>query len=243
MTAFTPMTRGTLTATLAAGAADMAAALDLRHLTFRTLRGLGGEEGDAFDPVSDHLLIRDGDKTLATFRTRQITRATASYTAQFYDLGRLPATPMLELGRFCLHPDAPDPDTLRLALAALTRLVDLTGASHLIGCTSLYGTDLALYAAALAPHHASLSAETPVLAGEILPLAPLRPRGPQRPLPPILRHYLSLGGTLSGHAVVDRALQTCHVLTLLKVADIPPSRARTLRELARDPDGQTLRSG
>lgn len=191
-----------------------------------------GAEGDAFDAISDHILIRDGQRTLATFRTRLITRDTTSYTAQFYDLSRLPNTPMLELGRFCLHPDAPDPDTLRLAFAAMTRLVDGQGARHLIGCTSFPGLDLAAHAAALGAVRDRFSPQTPALAPETRALSSLTAQGPQQPLPALLRHYLSLGGSLSDQAVVDRTLQTCHVLTLLCVADIPPARARILRQMA-----------
>ena len=47
-------------------------------------------------------------------------------------------------------------------------------------------------------------------------------------LPPLLRFYLALGARVSDHAVVDRDLDTLHVLTLLRPADIPPARLRAL---------------
>ena len=125
----TPLTRGRLTARPAESAADREAALSLRRLCFRTARGLDpAGEGDAFDPISTHLLIEDGARALATCRLRLLTRAdlSTSYTGQFYDLAALGPLPALELGRFCLAPGA-DPDALRLTFAALTRLVDATG--------------------------------------------------------------------------------------------------------------------
>lgn len=228
------MIRGRLTATLATSDQDKAAALTLRRLCFRTTRGLPPEgEGDRFDAISDHLIIRANGETLATFRTHLLPPGdfTQSYSAQFYDLTHLPPAPMLELGRFCLHPAQPDPDILRLAFAALTHLVDQSAAAALIGCTSFDGTDMSPYQRALTaqrPQWRDIAATAP----ETIPLATLVPTAIQRPLPPLLRHYLSLGGTLSDHAVIDRTLQTCHVFTALAVAAIPPSRARALRDLA-----------
>ncbi len=239
MIPFALLRRGRLTARLAMGPDELAQALDLRGLCFRRARGLPpAPDVDRFDAVSDHMLIRQGDALLATFRLRTFAdRADliSGYAAQYYDLARLPAAPGLELGRFCLHPEATDPDILRLAFAALTRRVDQTGAAMLIGCTSFAGTDMAPYQTALAPHLAALRADPPAIAAERVAL---RDPGPtsvsQLPLPPLLRHYLSLGGLVSDHAVVDRALMTCHVLTTLAIAAIPPARARALRALAQD---------
>lgn len=230
-----PITRGNLTVSLAACAADIDEVLDLRRLTFRTLRGIAGQEGDSFDAVSEHLLVRSAGRSIATLRLRLITPTTPSYTAQFFDLSNLPDTPMLEIGRFCLHPEAPDPDTLRIALAYLTRLVDDSGVSHLIGCSSLPGTELSAHARALGAFYSQFNVTTRTLVPESHDLLDIVPLGEQRDLPPFLRHYLNLGARLSTRAVVDRSLHTCLVLTLLRVVDIPPSRARALRELARSP--------
>ena len=65
-----------------------------------------------------------------------------SYCAKYYDLSRLgnfPA-PMLELGRFCLHPDHHHPDIMRTAWAAITRHVDQAKVEMLFGCSSFHGT-------------------------------------------------------------------------------------------------------
>ena len=51
-------------------------------------------------------------------------------------------------------------------------------------------------------------------------------------MPPLLRSYLSMGGWVSDHAVVDRSLNTLHVFTGLEVSAIPPARVRSLREMA-----------
>ena len=51
-------------------------------------------------------------------------------------------------------------------------------------------------------------------------------------MPPLLRSYLTMGGWVSDHAVVDRDLNTLHVFTGLEISAIPPARARALRMVA-----------
>ena len=65
-------------------------------------------------------------------------------------------------------------------------------------------------------------------------LAAARPALPVLQIPPLLRSYLTLGGWVSDHAVIDRDLDTLHVFTALEIAAIPPARARLLRALATD---------
>ena len=48
-------------------------------------------------------------------------------------------------------------------------------------------------------------------------------------MPPLLRTYLTMGGWVSDHAVVDTHMNTLHVFTGLEIAAIPPARARLLR--------------
>jgi L-ornithine Nalpha-acyltransferase len=47
-----------------------------------------------------------------------------------------------------------------------------------------------------------------------------------------LRSYLSMGARVSDHAVIDRNMNTMHVYTALKIAEIPVGRARMLRTLS-----------
>ena len=47
-----------------------------------------------------------------------------------------------------------------------------------------------------------------------------------------LRTYLSMGGWVSDHAVIDASLNTLLVFTALEINAIPPARARLLRNLA-----------
>ncbi len=165
-----------------------------------------------------------------------------SYAARHYDLSRLAARPgpMLELGRFCLAPEARDPDILRLAWAGLAALVEESGAEMIFGCSSFPGTDPAVHEesfALLAERHLAPDAWRPEQrsnAGRV-PLGSGRKTDPlagARAMPPLLRSYLRLGGRVGDHAVIDRDLGTLHVFTGLEIAAIPPQRAARLRQLS-----------
>jgi L-ornithine Nalpha-acyltransferase len=247
-----PMSRGRYQVRLAESPADLDRAQRLRHLAFWSLRGKAqahGSDVDAFDAAARHMLVCDrqtGD-LVACCRMQLFDGGALdqSYAAQFYDLSLLAQFPgpKLEIGRFCLHPDHHDPDILRLAWAALARVVDEAGVALMFGCSSFAGADPARHARALAALEARIGPA---------PFRPL-PRAPNRValgpvgngggngvgagLPPLLRSYLSMGGWVSDHAVVDFDLDTLHVLTAVEIAAIPPARARALREIAADAMG------
>ena len=237
-----PLHKGHYIARIAQGAEDVAAAQALRHLCFR---GGSGQDADAFDRACTHLLVqdtRDGG-LVSCCRVLPLPTGQAigtSYSAQFYDLGALAGFdgPMLELGRFCIRPDRPDPDILRIAWGALARMVDAAGAAMLFGCTSFRGTDAAPYRdafAALRAHHLAPARWAPRIKAPQVhafaqnPPADPHPRLAAQAMPPLLRSYLAMGGWVSDHAVVDAAMNTLHVFTALDISAIPPVRARALR--------------
>lgn len=244
-----PLIRGQYRARLAETAADVAAAQALRHHSFLARRDLGGEalaqaDADGFDAVCLHVLLEKvGDGTLVgCYRLLPLAHGAQiadSYSAQFYDLGALAgfAGPMLELGRFCLHPLWHDPDILRLAWAAMTRLVDAQGVRLLFGCASFEAADPARHAAALAllrGHRAPPGVAPRRKPGRLAvalpqPVPDADPRAAWQGLPALLRSYLAMGGWVSDHAVIDPCLDTLHVLTGVEIARIPPARARLLR--------------
>ncbi|NPD16170.1 GNAT family N-acetyltransferase [Xinfangfangia sp. D13-10-4-6] len=237
-----PLARGGMRARLAGGAQDLARVQALRALCWP------GETPDPLDTQAGHLMIegRDG-RLLAAMRVAVAGSGAAlhdCYAARYYDLSNLQATegPLIEPGRFSLAPGAANWEVLRLTWAALARLVLQMGAGHLFGCASFPGTDWH-------PHREALA----LLAGHQGPDA-LRP-GPRAPervaypaltgavtdhkaalagLPPLLRFYLTLGGWVSDHAVVDRQLNTLHVFTCVEVAKMPKARQVSLRALAVD---------
>jgi L-ornithine Nalpha-acyltransferase len=240
---------GRYTARLAATPADHAAAQSLRYQCFVGDRGpvgpFAGRDTDRFDAACLHMLIEEvGTGALVcTYRLLPLKSGHdihQSYAAQFYDLDRLSAfdAPMMELGRFCTAPDrAPDTDLLRMAWGAMARVVDGHGVQMLFGCASFAGADPARHAAALqslAAHHLGPADLRPGLqAPETVDFAAFPngydPRLAAAQTPRLLRTYLMMGGWVSDHAVLDRALDTLHVFTALDIAAIPPARARALR--------------
>ncbi len=237
--------RGRYQARRAAGPGDLAAAQRLRQ---RAFRNAGGLDSDAFDAACTHVLVEEaGGRLAACFRLLILPAGAGigrSYAAQFYDLAalsRLPG-PMAELGRFCIDPAfSLDPDVLRVAWGAMTRLVDEGGVRMLFGCASFRGTEPAAYHdtfALLEARHLAPDLWRPGTRGEgRVPLGghlrrPLDRRAAVQAMPPLLRSYLAMGGRVSDHAVVDEDLGTLHVFCGLETAAVPPARARALRAVA-----------
>ena len=243
--------KGRYSARVAQTDADVALAQALRHLAFVAGRGgpARGEarEADAFDARCRHVLVEDMATGALVCCFRLLDTAGGgigeSYSAQFYDLSALRGFegPMIEMGRFCLHPDWHDPDILRLAWGALTRLVDAEGVELLFGCSSFRGTDASAYGDAFAmlrERHLAPKRWLPrVKAPQVFRFAErLRRKADARramlAMPPLLKSYLALGGWVSDHAVVDPEMNTLHVFTGLEIRKVPPARARLLRAVA-----------
>ena len=214
---------------------DLRGAQSLRHLAFR---GGEGVESDAHDALCQHILISGADGPLATFRFRlmQGAQVEQSYSAQFYDLTPLSlfGGVVLELGRFCLHPQAHDPALLRLCWGALTQVVDGAGVGLMIGCSSFRGAETGPHLAALsrlAPRIAPPQWKVGRRAAQVIALPPdIGAEGGE--IPALLKTYLAMGGWVSDHAVIDPAMDTIHVFTGVEVGRVPPARARALRAIA-----------
>ena len=133
---------------------DIDAAVRLRTLCFRGAEG--AFDRDEFDDRCMHVLVEDAGGTLVCcFRLLPLgsgAEIAGTYTAQFYDLGAFGSYEgrMVEMGRFCIHPEVRDPDVLRIAWGALTAYVDETDVELLFGCSSFKGTAADAYEDAFA---------------------------------------------------------------------------------------------
>lgn len=239
--------KGRYAARLAEGRADIEAAQALRALTFR---GPGaGTDADAFDGICQHVLVEETrtGNLVCCFRLLPLSGGAEigqSYSAQYYELSGLESFEgkMVEMGRFCIHPDLRDPDILRVAWGAMTRFVDDTNVEMLFGCSSFKGTEADNYMdsfALLKDKHLAPKRFLPrIKAPNVFKFAQkLRSRKPDAKramlgMPPLLRTYLVMGGWVSDHAVVDRDLNTLHVFTGLEINAIPAARQRLLRATA-----------
>ncbi|WP_095589223.1 GNAT family N-acetyltransferase [Actibacterium ureilyticum] len=239
--------KGRYDARIAETTAEIEAAQRLRGLCFRGSDQL--IDADGFDGLCRHILVVE-TKTgnlVCCFRLLPLRTGAEigqSYSAQYYELSGLQdfTGPMVEMGRFCIHPDYRDPDILRVAWGAMTQYVDDEGVEMLFGCSSFQGTEAETYMDAFAllkERHLAPKRFLPrVKAPNVFRFAQkLRRRKPdakraQLGMPPLLRTYLLMGGWVSDHAVVDRDLNTLHVFTGLEINAIPPARKRLLRATA-----------
>ncbi|MGD1882582.1 MAG: GNAT family N-acetyltransferase [Paracoccaceae bacterium] len=223
---------------------DIEAAQRLRAISFSTDEV---RDADAFDAFCTHMLIEEADSHRLVCCFRMLTLSGAdianSYSAQFYDLDALRdfEGKMVEMGRFCVHPDVTDPDILRVAWGAMTAYVDENDVQLLFGCSSFAGIDTADYldAFAMLKHrHLAPKRWLPrVKAPDVFKFAARLRRKPDAKkamlrMPPLLRTYLVMGGWVSDHAVVDRQMNTLHVFTGLEIGAIPPTRKRLLRAVS-----------
>lgn len=223
---------------------DLRAAQVLRARCFGLDKPL---DRDAFDDRCTHFLIheRKSGALVCTFRMLDVTGAdiSASYAAQFYELSALEKFDgrMVELGRFCIAPEAKDPEILRVAWAAMTTYVDQHDVKLLFGCSSFAGTEMNTYLDAFAVLKAQHLAPTRwlprVKAPDVFRFAARLRRKPNMKkalahMPPLLRTYLMMGGWVSDHAVVDRQMNTLHVFTGVEIGAIPATRKRLLRALS-----------
>lgn len=238
--------KGRYAARIATAPADIRAAQRLRALCF-----LGNDElpdADEFDGICAHILVEDqrDDSLVCCFRMLPLSAGaeiSRSYSAQYYELSGLSGFegPMVEMGRFCIHPERRDPDILRVAWGAMTAYVDRNGVEMLFGCSSFKGTDAEAYLDAFAmlkERHLGPKRFLPrVKAPKVFRFAQKLRRKPDMKramlgMPPLLRTYLMMGGWVSDHAVVDPKMNTLHVFTGLEIGAIPPARKRLLRAVA-----------
>ncbi|TMV06496.1 GNAT family N-acetyltransferase [Ruegeria sediminis] len=245
MTGSVLLNKGRYRARLARTDQDVQAAQVLRTVTF----GTTGIDHDRFDGICSHVLIEDmrtDGQVVCCFRMLTMAGGSdiqRSYSAQYYDLSALEGFggPMVEMGRFCVHPDRSDPDILRIAWGAMTAFVDRNGIEMLFGCSSFAGTETEQYLDAFAmlkQRHLAPKRWLPrVKAPDVFRFAARLRRRPDAKkamlrMPPLLKTYLLMGGWVSDHAVVDRHLNTLHVFTGLEIGSIPPARKRLLRSVA-----------
>lgn len=246
------MSRSCYRARQAETVSDVEAAQRLRYRAFIAETGAtprpDGRDADAYDAICQHILIEDTSSgaLVATFRLLPLTSGediARSYSAQYYELDALKAydAPMVEMGRFCVAPGIVDPDILRVAWGAVTSYVDREGVGLLFGCSSFHGTDTKAYNDAFAmlkERHLAPRRWLPrIKAPKVFRFAQRLRRTPDhkramKTMPPLLRSYLTMGGWVSDHAVVDTDLNTLHVFTGLEIGAIPPARVRALRAVA-----------
>ncbi|MBA4489931.1 GNAT family N-acyltransferase [Paracoccus sp. S1E-3] len=226
---------------------DLRAAQRLRYRVFVDELGGDGPmvdhaarlERDEFDPVVDHLLLVDNrrdaaqlDHVVGVYRLLPGDRAAEFgrfYCDGEYDLSRLKASgrPLLELGRSCVLPDYRGGAGLFLLWNGLSEYVLRRGVEILFGVASFHGTDAAPLAQPLSwLHHNHLAPADlrPVARAEgfqrmdLLGKDELDRRAAMLGMPPLIKAYLRLGGTVGEGAFLDRPFNTTDVLLMMDTA-------------------------
>lgn len=232
---------------LATDPADLLAAQRLRYRVFVEELGGDGAlvdhqrrlECDEFDPVVDHLVLIDKrrdpeslDHVVGVYRLLPGDRAATFgrfYCDAEYDLAPLrhSGRSVLELGRSCIDAELRGSPAMFLMWNALADYVLDGDYQILFGVASFHGIDAQALAQPLAwLHHHHLAPES--LRPRALPegfqpmdlIAPeaLDRRAAMTAMPPLIKAYLRMGGSIGEGAYLDRPFNTTDVFLMLDTA-------------------------
>jgi len=188
-----------------------------------------GLDADAFDPVCDHLIVRETQTgaVVGTYRLQTGVRAAQNlgyYSAIEFDF--LPfesmRSQMVELGRACVHKNHRNLTVIQLLWKGIATYAIARGARYLVGCSSLTSQAPADGADAyrqLAAHLAPPEWRTVPVASCACPMDAL-PASPVK-IPKLLLAYLSLGARICGPPAIDREFKTIDFLTFLDIQSLP----------------------
>jgi putative hemolysin len=230
---------GRYTVGLAKSAADVRAAQRLRHEVFAEEMGarldspVSGLDVDRFDAYCDHLLVREGDTVVGTYRLLPPGRADRLYSDTEFDLGALAGIRgnLVEVGRTCVHPGHRGGAVVGLMWAGIARYMVTGGFNWLAECCSVSLDDGGVVAAGVVDR-VPLGPEQ----YRVKPRTPWRDAGVPRPdrfvLPSLLRGYVRLGSWICGAPAHDPDFGTADFFVLLSLATVD---TRYLRHFLGDP--------
>lgn len=227
---------------LAEGAADREAACRLRFRVFNIELGEGlersyatGIDTDHFDVFCEHLLVEDkaDGRVVGTYRMQSGTTAAMNlgyYSAQEFEFA--PYEPLrrdiLELGRASIAREHRSPEVLTLLWRGIAQYANEMGLRYLVGCSSLTSKDplegwqmyreLARYR--VSPEFETVPTreyECPTgrTAEMAQPVAAREDGSVTKPVPKLLKTYLTIGARICAPPAWDREFGTIDFLTLL----------------------------
>jgi putative hemolysin len=239
---------GTLVVRLAETWEEVDAALALRYRIFyeemnaRASAGIVAKRRDVdeFDPYCDHLLVLDtalGEGAEAVVGTyRMLRREGAAKVGRFYSSSEYDISPILshhgpilEMGRSCIDTKHRTRAAMQILWRGVTTYVVAHKVDILFGCASLRGTDPAamkLPLSYLHHHHMAPPLLRPVALPEryvrmdMLAKSEVDARAAMRDLPPMIKGYLRLGGSVGDGAVIDYEFNTVDVFILVQTHQV-----------------------
>jgi putative hemolysin len=260
-TGFAPIRMANLTARLARTADDVDAAQALRYRVFyEEMEAIPSPETvarrrdfDSFDPVCDHLLVIDEDRSdlpggvVGTYRL--LRRSVADRHGGFYSADEYDLTPLLkldgeimELGRSCVEADNRNRPTMQLLWQAIAAYVFQHKVTLMFGCASLPGADPSRQKLALSYlHHFHRAPEAlrpralprRYVDMNLLPKDEIDVREALGALPPLIKGYLRLGGFIGDGAVIDPQFNTTDVSVVVKTDLVTEKYSRHYERSAR----------
>lgn len=258
---------GSLEVRLARSVEDIDAAMRLRHAVFSTEAGLAphasGVETDRFDPLCDHIIVRDLERVgddgrppvVGTYRALRPEAADIGfYSDAEFNLAplfaRRPDLRFCEVGRSCVAPAHRGQPTLEALWRGLFVYAAWHGIDVYFGAASFPGTDLERHAMSLSwlAHNAvgqdewAVDARSPGAVDMNL-IAPdaIDSRVALRAMPPLLRGYLRIGARVGRRAFIDPVFRTTDVLVLAPLSAAPALWRRRFEAATADAVGKPLR--
>ena len=208
-----------------------------------------GIDQDDFDPLCEHLIVRDErtDEVVGTYRILtpwQAKEHGSYYSESEFDLKNLLplSSTMVEVGRSCIHRDYRQGTVISLLWSGLAHFMITRGYEYLIGCASVQlddggatasGTYLTLRDRCLSPDHWRVFPRFPY------PFTSVEARRGM-PLPPLIKGYVRLGAYVCGEPAWDRLFNSADLLMLLPLSRINPRYARHFIGVPCLPDTQGL---
>jgi putative hemolysin len=234
------------TAKVASDAQEFRAALRLRYEVFNLELREGlqsshstGCDFDAFDAVTDHIIVKCAysRRVVGTYRLQ--TGKNAARNLGYYSEREFDFTPyeslrpqVLELGRACIHQDHRNANVLMLLWKSIAQYGLQRGCRYLIGCSSVTSQDAAVGAAVyskLQSFMAPPELQTKPQPEYMCDLSSSEVLGEEAKIPKLLRAYLTIGARICSVPAMDREFRTIDFLTLLDLANVPKGMfARTM---------------
>lgn len=190
-----------------------------------------GVDSDEFDPICDHLIVRDlkSKEVVGTYRLLLGSRAERNggfYSEHEFNLQNIKklSGELLELGRSCTRKDFRDKSLIPLMWDAIAQYVEKHQVRYLFGCGSVYTTEaseaIAYFSMLKGKYYsAEMFRVHPVSEYQFQGIAE-NLKAAEDPalflrLPSLIKGYLRLGAVVCGPPALDREFGTADFLMLL----------------------------
>lgn len=192
-----------------------------------------GLDCDEFDAHCEHLVVRDADQVVGTYRLlspQSARRLGRYYSETEFDLGRLERLRggMVEVGRSCIDARYRSGAVIALLWAGLARYMLAGRHEYLMGCASMSVADGGRAAAAV--YEEIREAHLAPAEYRVFPRSPLSLKKhdlKEKPqMPPLLRGYLRCGAYIAGEPAWDPDFNTADFFVLLPLARVERRYAR-----------------